>query len=379
MARRRRILLARSLDRDNTNAQSLNAKALTRHWRYDRFDVHAFHHHQAAPHARDNPHITLIDLGADRLWRARALWRYLNQPWDLVFYPDYFDSTATLAVRLLKRLRPRTPVVTTLEGLAGDAQREALLSQHNGHKVYCMRGRRLDNWDSQMQRADRIAAISPFLARMGRVQYGDKIDVLPLGVDLTLFHPPSSKAVNARPQVVSVGNLNGDNKRPSLFLALAQRYAQADFIWVGDGDQRSALRRRAQELEMRNLSFPGPYPAQQVADLLRQADIFVMTSESEGNPKSLQEAVACGLPGVARINYQPPSIEDGLNGFLAEDDEQLAARVGQLINTPQLAREMGAQGARMAQEWSWEQVAPQWEAWLDRQMSDISAAQPEEA
>jgi glycosyltransferase involved in cell wall biosynthesis len=214
--------------------------------------------------------------------------------------------------------------------------------------------------DEILQSADHVIAISPFLARMGKHRYGDKFSALPLGIDTSLFCPPAEKN-RGRMRVVSAGRIEL-HKRPELFLTMAENFPQADFIWYGEGSLRHALLEEARSRKLENVSFPGSLLPSQLADEFRRADLFVMPSKSEGVPKVTQEAAACGLPMVLFGFFEAPSVINGDNGFVVWDDNEFFERVSTLVGSPGLCEVMGKRGAQMSLAWSWEVVAPQWEA-----------------
>jgi hypothetical protein len=92
-------------------------------------------------------------------------------------------------------------------------------------------------------------------------------------------------------------------------------------IVVGDGVLRSALVARAQTLGLNgSVVFAGLRSAAEVADLLRLADAFLLSSAYEGMPMSLLEALGCGVPVVTtKVGEVTRVVHHGLNGQVVED------------------------------------------------------------
>jgi glycosyltransferase involved in cell wall biosynthesis len=80
------------------------------------------------------------------------------------------------------------------------------------------------------------------------------------------------------------------------------RNAGRDFrlILAGDGPLRAAVFEDCQRRGLSsNVSFPGELPNDELPDWYRAADLFILSSHSEGVPNVLREALACGTPYVA--------------------------------------------------------------------------------
>ena len=298
----------------------------------------------------------------------RMLLLYI-EPAHALFYPGV-EPIDLVGTRWRRALYPRRPIIATLEAFAGTVTRENQLSEWAGHPVYCQRvdQRTQDRIDHIFRLSDHIIAISPFLAKMGRRRYGEKLSVLPLGIDPAIFYPPPGRR-SGRKRVVAAGRLEA-HKRPDLFLAMAERLPHADFIWYGEGSLREIFLRQAASRRLENIRLPGELAPARLADAFREADVFVLPSKSEGVPKVSQEAAACGLPVVLFGYYETPSVRDGVNGFVVWDDEQFIARVTKLLEDTEGSSVMGSNGARMAKQWDWGVLAPQWQSAIASMIPD---------
>ncbi len=192
------------------------------------------------------------------------------------------------------------------------------------------------------------------------------VHVIPGGLDPAVYHPGTQ---SARFDAMFVGRLAAI-KRPELLLRaihlVKQRVPGVSLAIVGDGERRHALERLSHDLDLEsNVIFLGQ--RRDVADLLRQARLFVLTSESEGVALSLMEALACGVPSIVpSVGDLGDVLVDGQNGFLLDDHtpEAFAKRItGLLIDDAQRAR-FAAAAARSAHAFTRDATARRWEAVL---------------
>jgi glycosyltransferase involved in cell wall biosynthesis len=193
------------------------------------------------------------------------------------------------------------------------------------------------------------AAVQHYVER----EYGAppaQITVIPNAVDVERFRP--QPRTGGPRSVVTIGRLVAQ-KNPLLFAAAAAdlhaRLPDLRFVWIGDGPLHAALAAavRAAGLEGSCLLTGERHD---VSAVLQQADLFWLTSEWEGLPNVLLEAMACGLPVVATdVGGCGELVRDGVEGFLVArgDRAALVARSLEILTSPSLyARMRGAARAR---------------------------------
>jgi len=358
----KKILVPRVIDQANTNAQVLNARAMLARFVVPEIRWVAPYYDKPDPEVLARKNVTLRRLMRRHLWYFNMLWNYQMRA-DAIFYAGacWFDHWG---LRLRDLTGRKIPVIANLEGLVGDADREQEYSEWAEHPVFCQRvgPRNLKYLDELYRRADHVIAISPFLGEMGRRRYGNKFSVIPLGIDDYIFYSEEQHSVNERLKVVSAGNMHL-TKRVGMFLELAKRHPEADFIWFGGqgSSERTALLRRIESEAIPNLSFPGNVQPTKLAEAFRSADLFVMPSVAEGVPRVTQEAAACGLPVVIFGYYEAHSVVDAANGYVVWDDDQFYRSVAELLADSDLRACMGVKGATMALDWSWDAITLRWE------------------
>lgn len=360
----RRILFARAADAANFNAQAKNVQNILRHWSVADVRPVVVSFGAPDPGVAANPNVDIIAIAPDRLWRAKLFAAYLGA-FDAVFCPGlhHYADWAALKLRALGG-RPLR-IIGTVEGLLsaeGDDAVDRAYSDVAGHPVYSQKvapkiWRRADEL---LMMADKIIAISPFLARQTAARYEADVAMLPLGVDGALFQRAQWER-RTRPHVVCAAHVQ-PHKQPEIFVRLAARFPQANFTWFGEGELRAGLVAQAARDNIANVTFPGLVAPDVLACAFGAADIMVLPSRNEGVPKVTQEAAASGLAQIVFGFYETPSVSGGVNGFVVWNESEMAEKLATLIADAGLRERMGRAGADMARNWRWDLVAPRWQA-----------------
>jgi glycosyltransferase involved in cell wall biosynthesis len=237
--------------------------------------------------------------------------------------------------------------------------------------------------ERQLARAtDVVIAISPRIrdeiVDTYRIARPTQVRVVPLGFELGRFTAiDRAGRLEARrglslpatvPVVTTVGRLTSI-KRQDLFLGMAAiiaaRHPDALFLVVGDGTLRPALERRAHDLgiagRVRFLGWRADLPA-----IYGATDVFVMTSDNEGTPVALIEALAAG---VAAASTDVGGVRDVMPETAGQfvvprgNPEALADAVITLLSSEEHRNALGAAGrASVVARFG-----------LDRLLRDISA------
>jgi glycosyltransferase involved in cell wall biosynthesis len=149
-------------------------------------------------------------------------------------------------------------------------------------------------------------------------------------------------------RLISAGRLIPSKRFDRFISVVAQLRRESEpelkGILVGAGPLSGSLRAQAEALGLPASALELRGSISEMAPLYREADIFVMTSEYEGTPNVLLEAMASGLPVVAdNVGGVPELVRHGQDGFLVEpnDDEGLGAALTRLIRDSQLRFAMG--------------------------------------
>jgi glycosyltransferase involved in cell wall biosynthesis len=172
----------------------------------------------------------------------------------------------------------------------------------------------------------------------------DRTVVIPNAVDVA-GAPRWQPADRERPLFLTVGRLRAPKDFPTLVRALGKLPPDSfEALIVGEGPDRPQLE---QEIEVLGLDERVRLAGERhdVPELLAAADVFVLSSNSEGMPVSVLEAMAAGLPVVAsRVGGVPEQVTDGETGLLVEpgNPDELTAALARLTQDAELRRRLGA-------------------------------------
>jgi glycosyltransferase involved in cell wall biosynthesis len=208
----------------------------------------------------------------------------------------------------------------------------------------------------------KIIAVSPLqyceLHHQIKIAPSRKFAIIPLGFDLTHFLNAQVHCGKLRGElrvsedvllVGIIGRLTAI-KNHALFLRSAARvlekFAEARFLIVGDGELADELKGLAYELRIQDrvifLGWRDDMPA-----IYADLDLVVLTSLNEGTPVSLIEAMASAKPIVATaVGGIPDIVLNGEMGILVPsgDEEKLATTMINLLEEAGKRRDFGKRG-----------------------------------
>lgn len=172
-------------------------------------------------------------------------------------------------------------------------------------------------------------------------------------------------------RIVGVGRLHRQKNFPLLieaFSLIAQSYSNYILDIYGDGTLREELQKLIDRLGLTDRVFLH-HSRQDLWDCIRTASLFVLTSDYEGMPNALMEAMALGLPCIStdcRPGGARTLIVNGVNGFVVplQDSKALAARMGYVLGHPDVADRMAREARHLQDTHSDKAIFDQWAKFL---------------
>jgi len=189
------------------------------------------------------------------------------------------------------------------------------------------------------------------------------VSVIQNGIDCTRFEPGERTPTDK--QILFVGRLtNGKGVTYLLdaFASLQNSHPETSLKIVGDGPLREDLAQRVAEKGIgSSVEFTGMVPNTEMPRIYNESTVFVLPSLSEGVPRTMLEAMACGVPVVTTELSQIVSIVDGA-GFTVprRSSDTICDRLQTLLDNPEQRREFARIGrAKVEDQFSWQDTVEQ--------------------
>ncbi|HUR62585.1 MAG TPA: glycosyltransferase family 4 protein [Candidatus Thermoplasmatota archaeon] len=265
---------------------------------------------------------------------------------DVLHAHDWITVPAALE---LKRLTGK-PLVLTMHSLENDRS-----------AGFCPQ-----QWIADIERqgvhgADRVIAVSHYTKKLLVEQYGvptGKIVPVHNGIDANKFHDAAVRDyAKGRGTVLFLSRLSRQ-KGPLYFLQAARRVLQvrpeARFVMAGTGEMLGeCIQYTLQHGIADRVTFTGFVGNDDLADFYSHNDLYVLPSVSEPFGISVLEAMATGLPTIVSKSC---GVGEALHHVLRSeyhDIDEMASMIVALLDSPTLREEMGRNGAREAQRFTW--------------------------
>ena len=206
---------------------------------------------------------------------------------------------------------------------------------------------------------------------------GDRINVVPAGVDLDAFRPMDQEkareklGISDSRVILSVGRIEPLKGLDLLITAVAKmRDLDGTRVVIVGGDlehdpEVNELRQLASDLGVAEaVTFTGAKPQNELPDYYNAADVLVMPSYYESFGLVALEAMACGTPVIAsRVGGPSSFIDHEVNGYLIpwRLPDVYAEKLDLILSDSALRERLGAEAKAKAQTMGWGEVAARME------------------
>ena len=214
--------------------------------------------------------------------------------------------------------------------------------------------------------ADRIVVQCAGFRGFSGGRFIDKCSVIPNPVLEPKVTRPAG-TIHTPLRLVSLGRLSKQKNFKWMIdsMELLKKY-DSDFTLsiYGSGSEENELRSYIEQKQLRDNVFLKGFVADTYS-VLAGSDIYLMTSDYEGFPNALSEAMAVGLPAVSRLCHEgiKSLIDNGKNGFVTalDDMQSFVENIIRLKNDPELYSFIGNNAKTISDKYNTDKIALLWE------------------
>lgn len=182
-----------------------------------------------------------------------------------------------------------------------------------------------------------------FLIKKGLPE--NKIWILPNTMDFSGFTRPDKK--QKKYDIISLGRLSEEKKVDQIIRVIAElkkNYPNLRAAIGGTGPEKDKLQQLSNDLGLNDtIDFLGFVPDDKLPGFLASGQIFLLTSETEGFPRTIIQAASCGAAIVAsKVGDMTDVIDHEKNGFLVErwdDTMSFVKYTKTLLDNPNIAEQ----------------------------------------
>lgn len=237
-------------------------------------------------------------------------------------------------------------------------------NHHNGDKKYIMKILK------SIREIDYFMPVSKELTEFyGQWLGSAKCKYIPHSLE---YFPDEPSSLD-EPTIISVGRLSKEKGFLDLidvYSLVIKDYPQWRLHIVGDGDDRLLIERKIKEKNLEEkVVLHGYQQKDYINKLLQKSSIYAMTSFTESFGIVLLEAQSFGIPCVAFDSARGALeiIKNEENGFLIADrnTEEMSEKIIQLINDPELRKQLGHNARENSMYYAVENIQKQWFEFID--------------
>ena len=171
--------------------------------------------------------------------------------------------------------------------------------------------------------------------------------------------------------IVSAGRLMPQKNQKMLidaFSAIMKKFPEYQLVIYGEGNYREELESYVKALKLEERIFM-PGSVTDLYDKMKSAELFVLSSDYEGMPNALIEAMCMGLACVStKVSGATDLIQDHKNGLLTEVDcqEEFEGAILELIENPEFVEKFAKLSVELNEQLELSKIMEQWIAFINK-------------
>ncbi|MDG1917073.1 MAG: glycosyltransferase [Flavobacteriales bacterium] len=329
---------------NSANAQNLNCLALSKHLNKSKFEITTLSLYSEPTVSMDGVRVYRC------IWPHRIFvywayfWNILKA--DVVYLPkaELLGFNSFLCQLLGKKS------FSTIEGVLDETATQSMTSKGGKHFV------------KFHHRLSKRYSITRFMREYNYNNHNLETDkqILYLGTESDQFRI-SNKSKRELQNIIMIGN---DLVRKGIedFFEIAKIYTQLNFHIVGSGNEKINVNNEIQNRKLDNIVYHGSITQSEISTLLKNMQLLLFPSRSEGFPKVILETACAGVPSLVYSDYGASEwITDGQNGFVVDTLEEMKNVIKEIQKNEDLLDQVSKNAVQLGLSYDWQIKVNDWE------------------
>jgi len=209
---------------------------------------------------------------------------------------------------------------------------------------------------------DRLYSLSRYMKDYNYTKFGIKSEeaILNLATDTSDFIN-KNKNVSELKNIIFIGN-DMIRKGISDYLKVAENFPDLNFHIVGSGLNQFDVNNYVSSHNLKNIIYHGIIGHKELKGLLKEVDLHILPSRSEGFPKVIVETAAAGIPSIVYPDYGAEEwITTWKDGVIVNTTDDIELALGKLKETPNLLKDLSRNAMEFSRKYDIKSVISDYE------------------
>ena len=176
------------------------------------------------------------------------------------------------------------------------------------------------------------------------------------GSDLSRFRKKTNYNLHDKPCILNIARLDAQKNHKRLieaFMIVSRTFPDTKLVLVGEGELQHDMKKQVEKVGLSGKVFFEGFQ-DDIPGYLEEADIFCLSSDYEGMPMTLIEAMASGMPIVStNVGGIPDMLRNEHSAILTKTDAaEIAEALTRLLSDESLRRTLGENAYKAAEKFS---------------------------
>ena len=191
---------------------------------------------------------------------------------------------------------------------------------------------------------------------------GVKLNKRPLFLGVEHFKFDNYRIKTNLNNIIFIGSLI-ERKRISELLEISKKFRKISFHIVGLGPLKYDLL----NISSKNVIFYDNINNNKIKNILKDIDLNILLSYSEGFPKVILETAASSIPSIVYDTYgMHDIIKHDTNGFVLNNKHQVISKINELLKNPELLQKNSNGAYKLSKSYDWKVQIKKWEFEIDK-------------